>query len=31
MTRPIAQARSAYKVFFPISTRWLDNLSLIHI
>ena len=31
MTRPIAQARSAYKVFFPISTRWLDNDVYGHV
>jgi acyl-CoA thioester hydrolase len=31
MSRPIAQARSAYKVFFPISTRWLDNDVYGHV
>ena len=31
MTRPIAQARSAYTVFYPISTRWLDNDVYGHV
>ena len=31
MTRPIAQARSAYKIFYPISTRWLDNDVYGHV
>ena len=31
ISRPIAQARSAYKVFFPISTRWLDNDVYGHV
>jgi acyl-CoA thioester hydrolase len=31
MNRPVAQARSAYKVFFPISTRWSDNDVYGHV
>ena len=31
MTRPIAQVRSAYTVFYPISTRWLDNDVYGHV
>ena len=31
MSRPIAQARSAYTVFYPISTRWLDNDVYGHV
>lgn len=29
--RPQAQARSAYKVFRPISTRWMDNDVYGHV
>ena len=31
MTRPIAEARSAYKVFCQISTRWSDNDVYGHV
>lgn len=31
MTRPIAEARSAYKVFSQISTRWSDNDVYGHV
>ena len=31
MTRPIAEARSAYKVYCQISTRWSDNDVYGHV
>ena len=31
MTRPIAESRSAYKVFCQISTRWSDNDVYGHV